>query len=173
VPGAGEVDTGTYNPILGYSYEELATMSRSMHHSQGTGQARRVGANPTPFNLVAGSVAPSSKDPFDGIDTTWNRLPGGAAAGSILEQAIREFEPAHPEKAIPLLAKARPLIAAISDPLAKIKLAELDETMARCAGIWAEAQAREAEVAPGVHGVGDHDGDEPDGGTGVAGRGAD
>jgi len=149
VPGAGEVDTGTYNPILGYSYEELATMSRSMHHSQGTGQARRVGANPTPFNLVAGSVAPSSKDPFDGIDTTWNRLPGGAAAGSILEQAIREFEPAHPEKAIPLLAKARPLIAAISDPLAKIKLAELDETMARCAGIWAEAQAREAEVAPG------------------------
>ena len=51
------------------------------------------------------------------------------------------FEPAHPEKAIPLLAKARLLIAAMSDPLAKIKLAELDETLARCAGIWAEAQA--------------------------------
>ncbi len=71
-------------------------------------------------------------------------------SGSILEQAIGEFEPAHPEKVIPLLAKARPLIAAISDPLAKIKLAELDETMARCAGIWVEAQAREAEVAPGA-----------------------
>jgi LmbE family N-acetylglucosaminyl deacetylase len=149
LPAAGEVDTGTYNPILGYSYEELATLSRSMHHSQGTGAMRRPGANPVPFSLVAGTTVASAKDLFDGIDTTWNRVPGGAAAGSILGQAIREFEPAHPEKAIPLLAKARLLIAAMSDPLAKIKLAELDETLARCAGIWAEAQAHTADVAPG------------------------
>jgi len=146
---AGEVDTGAYNPILGYSYEELATLSRSMHHSQGTGAMRRPGGNPSAFSLVAGTAAPSPKDLFDGIDTTWNRLPGGGAIGPILERAIREFEPAHPEKAIPALAQARPLIAAIADPLARIKLAELDETMARCAGIWAEAQARGAEVAPG------------------------
>jgi LmbE family N-acetylglucosaminyl deacetylase len=147
---AGEVDTGAYNPILGYSYEELATLSRSMHHTQGTGAMRRPGGNPSSFSLVAGSAAPSPQDLFDGIDTTWNRLPGGAAIGLILERAIREFEPAHPEKAIPALAQARPLIAAIADPLARIKLAELDETMARCAGIWAEAQARAAEVAPGA-----------------------
>jgi len=146
LPPAGEVDTGTFNPILGYSYEELATLSRSMHHSQGTGAMRRPGANRTPFSLVEGTVPPSAKDPFDGIDTTWNRLPGGAAVAPILAQAIREFEPAHPEKAIPLLAKARPLIAAIDDPLAKIKLAELDETMARCAGIFAEAQPRIQET---------------------------
>jgi LmbE family N-acetylglucosaminyl deacetylase len=146
---AGEVDTGAYNPMLGYSYEELATLSRSMHHSQGTGAMRRPGGNPTPFNLLEGSAPPSPKDVFDGIDTTWNRLPGGAAIGPILERAIREFEPAHPEKAIPALAEARPLVAAINDPLARIKLGELDETMARCAGVWAEAQARAAEVAPG------------------------
>jgi LmbE family N-acetylglucosaminyl deacetylase len=149
LPTAGEVDTGTYNPILGYSYEELASLSRSMHHSQGTGAERRLGANRTPFSLVAGTIGQAPKDPFDGIDTTWNRLPGGAAIGPILDQAIREFEPAHPEKAIPLLAKARPLIAAISDPLAKIKLAELDEAMVRCAGIWVEAQAHNAAAAPG------------------------
>jgi hypothetical protein len=35
----------------------------------------------------------------------------------------------HPEKSLPALAKARPLIAAIDDPLAKAKLAELDEAM--------------------------------------------
>ena len=147
---AGEVDTGAFDPMLGYSYEELATLSRSMHHSQGTGAMRRPGGNPTSFSLVAGSAAPSAKDLFDGIDTTWNRLPGGAAIGPVLERAIGEFEPAHPEKAIPALAQARPLIAAISDPLARIKLAELDETMARCAGIWAEAQSRAAEAAPGA-----------------------
>ena len=32
-----------FNPILGYSYEELAVLSRSMHHSQGTGAMRRPG----------------------------------------------------------------------------------------------------------------------------------
>ena len=146
---AGEVDTGAFNPILGYSYEELATLSRSMHHTQGTGAMRRPGGNPSSFSLVDGTAAPSPKDLFDGIDTTWNRLPGGAAVRPIVERAIREFDPAHPEKTIPALAQARPLIAAIRDPLARIKLAELDETMARCAGIWAEAQARAAEVAPG------------------------
>jgi hypothetical protein len=49
------------------------------------------------------------------------------------------------------LARARPLIAAIPDPLAKVKLADLDETIARCAGIWADAQVRQADVAPGAH----------------------
>jgi len=147
LPNAGEADTGGFNPILGYSYQELANMSRSMHHSQGTGAMRQVNPGVTSFGLVAGE--PSTKDLFDGIDTTWNRLPGGAAVGSILEGAIRNFEPAHPEKAIPALAKARPLIAAIADPLARIKLAELDETIALCAGLFVEPQAQQAQVSPG------------------------
>jgi LmbE family N-acetylglucosaminyl deacetylase len=148
LPSAGQVDTGAYNPVLGYSYQELATMSRSMHHSQGTGATRRPGPGATTFGLVAGE--PVSKDLFDGIDTTWNRLPGGAAVGAILDQAIGNFDMAHPERSIPALARARPLIAAISDPLARIKLAELDETVALCAGIWVEAEARQPEVSPGA-----------------------
>jgi LmbE family N-acetylglucosaminyl deacetylase len=150
-PPAGEADTGAFNPILGYSYEELAVLSRSMHHSQGMGAVRRPGGGTSSFSLVNGD--PASKDLFEGIDTTWNRLPGGGAVGSILGEAIRSYDPAHPEKVIPQLVKARPLVvamsAAISDPLAKIKLAELDETIALCAGLWMEAQARQFETTPG------------------------
>src|ERR1039457_7267979 len=73
----------------------------------------------------------------------------GWRVGPILAAAIRDFEPAHPEKAIPALAKARPLMAAIADPLARIKLAELDETIALCAGLFVEAQAQQAQVSPG------------------------
>ena len=142
------MDTGAFNPILGYSYEELAVLSRSMHHSQGTGAMRRPGPSRTHFGLLAGQ--PGSGDLFDGIDTTWNRLPGGAPVGQIFAQAIRDFEPAHPEKVIPLLVKARPLVAAIHDHLANLKLEELDETMAECAGIWMEAQAHQPEVVPGA-----------------------
>src|ERR1039457_3268164 len=44
----------------------------------------------------------------------------------------------------------RPMIAAMTDPLAKVKLTELDETIAQCAGLFVETQARESEVAPGA-----------------------
>ena len=145
---AGSVETGAFNPILGYSYEELATLSRSMHHSQGTGAMRHPGASITPFGLVAG--APSSADVFEGIDTTWNRLPGGGAVKAILDAAIASFDPVHPDKTIPALAKARPLIAAMDDPLARIKLAELDETIGKCAGMWVEAQAGVPDATPGT-----------------------
>ena len=152
LPNAGEAETGAFNPVLGYSYQELAGMSRSMHHSQGTGVVRRPGPGVTDFGLVAGD--PSSKDLFEGVDTTWNRLPGGAAVGSLVAEAIRAFDSAHPEKSLPALTQARPLVAAmaaaISDPLAKVKLAELDETIALCAGLYVEAQASQPEVSPGA-----------------------
>ena len=141
-------DTGAFNPILGYSYEELAVLSRSMHHSQGTGAMRRPGAGRSTFVITGGE--PAGKDLFDGIDTTWNRLPGGGAVQAVLDEAIHDYEPAHPEKAIPWLVKARPLMAAIADPLAKVKLTELDETIAQCAGLFVEAQARRFEVTPGA-----------------------
>src|SRR4051794_29935229 len=143
-----EADTGSFNPILGYSYEELAVLSRSMHHSQGTGAMRRPGAGRATFTIIGGP--PATKDLFEGIDTTWNRLPGGAGVKAILDQALRSYAPAHPEQVIPALVQARPLIAAIADPLAKVKLAELDETIAECAGLFVEAQARQYDAAPGA-----------------------
>jgi LmbE family N-acetylglucosaminyl deacetylase len=147
LPKSGSADTGALNPILGYSYDEIAVLSRSMHHSQGTGAMRRPGPGTADFELVSGD--PASKDLFDGIDTSWNRLPGGAAINTALAEAIRAFDPQQPDKVIPLLLKARPLIAQISDPTAHRKLQELDETVALCAGLWMEAQASQPEVTPG------------------------
>jgi LmbE family N-acetylglucosaminyl deacetylase len=143
-----KVDTGAYNPVLGYSYEEIAGMSRSMHRSQGMGNMGRVGSVESEFIVIGGETATTGL--FDGIDTSWNRLPGGAAVGAMLGDALRDFDPAHPENVVPQLLKARPIIASISDPLAKIKLRELDEAIARCAGLWVEAQARAPEVVPGA-----------------------
>src|SRR5438094_621742 len=72
--------TDAYNPILGYSCQGLAVISRSMHHSQGTGAMRRPGANRSTFTVTGGP--PATRDLFDGIDTTWSRLPDGAAVGA-------------------------------------------------------------------------------------------
>ena len=147
LPAAGKIDTGGFNPELGYSYQELASMSRSMHHSQGRGRCGIPGRARPISDLVEG--APAAHDPFDGVDTTWNRLPGGAAVGRLLEEALAAFQMEHPERSLPALAKARPLVAAMSDPLARAKLAELDQAIALCAGLYVEAQPSQPRVSPG------------------------
>ena len=140
------IDTGEFDPVLGLSYAEIAGMSRSMHRSQGFGSEQHRGALRNYLVPVAGG--PASKDVFDSVDITWNRL-GLSEAGEILEEAARTFEPKQPEKTVPLLLKARPLIAGSTDPLAKRKLAELDETLARLAGLWLDASADRHAAAPG------------------------
>jgi LmbE family N-acetylglucosaminyl deacetylase len=150
--GAGQgaqINTSGYDPLSGYSFDQLASMSRGMHRSQGFG-ALGMGGGAGRGGLGAAAADAGGPDVFDGIDHTWSRLPGGAAVGALVAQAIREFAVEHPEKTIPALAKARPLVAAMADPLAKVKLAELDELIARCAAIWADAQARQGETTPGA-----------------------
>jgi hypothetical protein len=100
------------------------------------------------METVAGDKA--TKDLFQNLDITWNRLPGGAAVGQVVRQALDSFIPAHPEELLPALIQARPLIAAIKDPLAERKLKELDDTIALCAGLSLEAQSDKAAVSPGA-----------------------
>ena len=141
------IDGGEFNPVLGRSYAEIAGLSRSMHRSQGMGAAQPKGPSVRAFVTVAGEPAPG--DVFGGIDTTWNRLPSGAAVGHILAQARAAFDPLHPEKTIPALLQARPLIAAIRDPWAELKLTELDEAVALCSGLWLDAEADRYAATPG------------------------
>lgn len=147
MPGRIEVDTGAYNPVLGVSYSQIAGMSRSMHRSQGMGAAQRPGPSRNFLVPVVGD--PPSKDAFDGIDTTWDRVPGGAEIGRILAEAARAFEPDHPDRSLPLLLKAHPLVAAIQDPWARSKLTGLNESIALCAGLWLDAQADRYDAVPG------------------------
>ena len=142
-----EIDAGAYNPELGYSYAEIAGMSRSQHRSQGMGAPEQKGSQKQYLVTIAGDVA--KKDVFDGIDTTWARLAGGAAVARSVDEARKTFSPDDPERTLKALAEARPLIAAIDDPLARHKLNELDEAMADCAALWVDAAPDKFEVAPG------------------------
>lgn len=141
------VDTGEYDPLIGYSFGEIAGMSRSMHRSQGMGAAERKGSMPNYFVTVAGD--PGEGDPFSGIDTTWNRIPGGAAVASAIEEADKAFDIRHTERILPALGKARTLIAAIDHPWARMKLAELDELAATAAGVAVDAVTSKWMFTPG------------------------
>ncbi|HXU21670.1 MAG TPA: PIG-L family deacetylase, partial [Verrucomicrobiae bacterium] len=72
LPNRVMVDPGEYDPLLGYSYAEIAGMSRSMHRSQGMGAPQRLGSEKQYLTTIAGD--PAKSDVFDGVDTTWNRV---------------------------------------------------------------------------------------------------
>lgn len=128
-----EVDLGTYDPLLGYSYSEIAGISRSQHQSQGMGSAERRGAVKNFLVHVAGE--PASRDLFDGVDLTADVPP--------LAEAARVFNPREPARIIPLLLKARPQLKS------QLERSDLDETIALCAGLWLDATTDRAMAAAG------------------------
>jgi LmbE family N-acetylglucosaminyl deacetylase len=141
------VDPGEYDPVLGHSYAEIAGMSRSMHRSQGMGAAERPGSAKNYLVMVAGE--PATKGLFDGIDLTWNRVPGGAAVGKMLAEAAAGFDAGHPDKTVPLLLKAKKLLAELHQPVVDVKRRQLDETIALCSGLWLDATSDKFAVVPG------------------------
>jgi hypothetical protein len=148
LPNRIEFDTGQFNPILGKSYGEIAGVSRDAHRSQAMGSPERRGPSKNTLVTIAGD--PARADLLDGVDTTWNRLPGGAKIGELLSRAAREFAPAHPELTVPLLLEARPLIVALPKNVwSARKLHDLDEAIALCGGLWVDAEADRFAVTPG------------------------
>ena len=142
------MDTGAYNPWLGKSYTEMAGESRSQHKSQGFGSAGRRGAQYDSFELMDGD--PATTDIFDGIDITWNRVPGGRAVGLQLAEILRSFDPEHPSKSIPgLLGVYEELTKLGEEPWIRIKKDELLRVIQACAGLWMEAIAGDYSAAPG------------------------
>ena len=142
------IDTGEYNPALGVSYAELGAWSRTQHRSQGQGFPERKGSSPVSLIVVDGE--PMQQDFMDGIDTTWNRLPGGAAVDAELQAALKALTPADASAAVPHLLKARALMAAIDHPDARLKLIDLDETIAQAMGLWLDVAVDRDEAAPGM-----------------------
>ena len=98
------LDLGTYNALLGRAYTEIAAESRSQHKSQGFGSAERRGSLLNYLDQTGGD--PATKDPLEGVDTTWSRYPGGEKVGAILEKAAATFDEDRPSATVPLLIEA-------------------------------------------------------------------
>jgi LmbE family N-acetylglucosaminyl deacetylase len=142
------VDLGEYSPELGYSYSEIAGMSRSQHRSQGMGAAERKGSTKNYLVTIAGDRA--TKDVFEGIDTSWSRLSGGAEIGAIIEKARDRFTGRSAETLLPLLVEARAKALTLKDPIAARKLRELDETIGLISGLWLDGAADKYQATPGT-----------------------
>ncbi|MFN0149442.1 MAG: PIG-L family deacetylase [bacterium] len=149
------VDLGAYNALLGRSYTELAGESRSMHKSQGFGSAERRGTLTNYLKPISGE--PARSEIFEGIDLSWNRIPGGADVGALLESAHRAHDPSNPSASLPALLKARVTLAQLLATeaghthavLLRHKARELDDVIRSCSGLWLEAIATQHTFSPG------------------------
>jgi LmbE family N-acetylglucosaminyl deacetylase len=140
--------TGEYNPVLGFSYQEIAGASRSQHRSQTMGAPERKGE--ARDYLVHLDGEPAKQDPFEGIDLTWGRVPGASRVEALLRQARDNFDFVNPAKSVPTLLAARTALLALErTPLVERKLSELEDAIAQCAGLWLDASATVHEVVPG------------------------
>ncbi len=144
-------DIGGTDPVTGEAFGDIANQSRSMHKTQGLGFfAGRTDHNPRPesFMLLAGE-APTN-DILDGVDTTWNRLPGGAAMGKEVDAIVAGFKPDDPAASVPALLALRKELAALpGDPLVETKRGQLDRILQACLGLTVETTLPQAEVVAG------------------------
>ncbi len=146
--GLTVLEAAGYNPLLGKSYAEIAAASLSMHKSQGVGSPPRRGERKEYFKLLEGQPMTSSL--FEGVDTSWSRVPNSGAVAPDIRQIISKFNPADPAASIPDLLKLRQTMSGIQDQSwVPEKKAELDKIIAACLGLHVEASTATETFTPG------------------------
>ncbi|MEM8509385.1 MAG: PIG-L family deacetylase [Bacteroidota bacterium] len=145
-----EFDVGVYYPNLGVSNNEIASMASSQHKCQGFGRLLSRGSQPEYLELLKGDLPDDRMNIFDGIDTSWSRIPGGEAVGAILYRIEQNFNFKNPGIHLPELVRAYQLLQNVDDTHWKeIKSKHLKEIILACGGIYLEANAQSASAIPG------------------------
>ena len=147
MPDKFELDLGAYDPELGYSVGRDRGHEPQPASQPGAGQpgaARRKQKFLRDQRRRQARQGSFRRHQYD-VDAA----PRRSRHRSDLRKAADSYIPAHPEAMVATLAEARPLIAAIDDPIARRKLIELDEMIAAAGGVWVEALADKADVTPG------------------------
>ncbi|WP_282160520.1 PIG-L family deacetylase [Ulvibacterium marinum] len=143
-------DIGTYYPVLGVSNNEIASRSRSQHRSQGFGTLSVRGSENEYLELIKGTLPKDKTNIFEGVDTSWSRLEGGAAIGAILTQVEKTFNFMDPAEHIDELLQAYELIKELKDDhWREIKSKEIKKLILDVTGLYLEASAAESYTNPG------------------------
>ncbi|WP_417237643.1 PIG-L family deacetylase [Bizionia sp.] len=144
------LDTGIYFPSSGLSNPEIAALSRSQHKSQGFGNTGTRGTEMEYIELIKGTMPTTPTNLFEGIDTSWNRVKGGAKIGIILKEVEANYDFKNPATSLPKLVKAYNAIQALENTHWKIiKTKEIKAIIAACAGLFVEAVAETNQATSG------------------------
>src|SRR5690554_112793 len=130
------LNIGIFYNQLGKNNQEIASLSRSQHQSQGFGDLSSRGDEIDYVELVDGEPL-KSDNLFEGIDTSWNRIEGGKNIQRLVTQLINEYDFKNPSKSIDLLTTIYTEIDKLPESIWKIrKQNEVKELIKDCAGLF-------------------------------------
>lgn len=137
-----KIDVGVYYPLKGISNNEIASLARSKHLSQGFGTLTVRGSENEYLEFLKGEELKDKNDIFSGINTTWNRVKGGGEVGEILYEIENNFNFKTPSKHLPKLLDAYQQIKLLEDDYwREIKEKQILEIIEACAGLYLEVSA--------------------------------
>lgn len=143
-----KIDVGVYNPLLGKSYGEIASESRSQHKSQGFGVPRQRGQQFEFFLHTAGDSLTGSL--MDGIQANWGRVAGAEKVESAVQAITMTYDFQHPEKSLPALVQLYNTIKGLPQGYWRDqKLAEVQQLVLACSGLFAESTSSQPYAVQG------------------------
>ncbi len=148
-----KMDVGIFNPLLGKSYGEIASESRSQHKSQGFGVPRQRGQSFEYFLQLKGD--PAKNDIMENINNSWSRFEKGDVISEMIEEVRRSYDIKNPAASIPALIQVKQKLQqpGITDKTEQAwreqKQKEIDEIILQCAGFFADATINTDQVVAG------------------------
>lgn len=142
-------DIGVYYPSKGMSNNEVASLASSQHLCQGFGRVSTRGSQQEYIEFLKGDPLDGSNDVFTGIDTSWNRIEGGQAIGTIMTAIENNFNFVNPSAHLPQLLEAYRLLQSIKNKHWKtIKTKEFKTIIEAAAGLYLEVSATNPNASP-------------------------
>lgn len=142
------LNIGTFYTQLGKNNQEIASLSRSQHQSQGFGDLSSRGEEVDYVELIEG-IPLNSSNLFEGIDTSWNRIKGGEKIQPLVSQLIKEYDFKDPSKSVTLLTTIYSEIDKLPESIWKNrKQNEVKELIKNCTGLFLDLTTNEPFTTP-------------------------
>lgn len=146
------IDANVFYPLKGKSNGEIAALSRSQHKCQGFGASGTRGSENEYLELIKGDLPKGKKNIFEGINTSWTRIPEGKHIGEILGKIEQNFNFQDPSVHLKDLANAYLFIQKIEDKYWREQKSEhIKNIIQACAGLFLEAASDTESIAKLEH----------------------
>jgi len=142
------LNVGGYNSMLGKSYGEIASESRSQHKSQGFGVPRQRGEQAEYFLHVKGDSC--KQDIMEDIAMQPDLGKLTARYNRLTDQLIRDYNLGKPYQSIPVLIKIyRLLLTAENSYWKDQKIKDVEKLIIACSGLFMEAFCNQPNAITG------------------------
>ncbi|MDN3203599.1 PIG-L family deacetylase [Algoriphagus sediminis] len=144
-----EFPVGDFNHLLGETYSQIASDSRTMHKSQGFGSTPGIGKAVDYLQFLKGE--PFEDSAFEGVVNRWTTITNGEKIEQLLETALEEFDFLEPWNNVPVMLEIKQELAKEPSDILWLneKRVQVDHLIMALLGIEMELNMDVELVSPG------------------------